>query len=263
LQLFLRYADNRQIIKRKTIEVGDQFVDPDNLRYIEVNPKIVTEKLHRGGAHTEVIEIRSRVGEPLPIKIGARKVAPKYDRSLLDNLKVQVRGGQKFDLEGRRTKRLVLIVRCPREIDSGGYYDSLMVGAFDEESEKLLYQEQIDLEFLVGEDYEYSGKIKGITSNRTKKEVLLSATVANTGDAHFTPRARVYLRKDGEIKYTLYLELAEEGDRILPDMTGVLTTYAEDIEPGKYTADVTLQYEGENISRKEFPLEIGGEKEEA
>ena len=262
LQLFLRYAEGRQVIKRKTIEVGDEFVDPDDLQYIEVTPERISEELRRGGAHTEATEIRNRVGDPISIKVGAKKVGSDYERSLLENLKVEMRGGTEFQLEGRRSKRPVLIVRAPREIEAGGYYDKLHIGVFDPETEEQLYSQQVDMEFLVGDDYEYDGEVKSITSSRVEGEVLLSATVANTGDAHFSPRARVYLRRDGEIQHTIYLELAEEGDRILPEMSGTLTTYAQDIEPGEYTADVTLQYEGEDIGRDEFPLKIEPTPEE-
>jgi hypothetical protein len=78
----------------------------------------------------------------------------------------------------------------------------------------------------------------------------------NTGDVHFSPRARVYLKRDGEIQHTLFLELAEEGARVLPEMTGILSTYANEIEPGEYTADITLQHKGEEIGRKELSVKI-------
>ena len=261
LQLFLYYADGRQVIKRKTIEVGDEFIDYENLDYIEIKPNVITEELRRGGAHTEAIDIRNRIGDPVNIKIGAKKIKSEYTRSLLDNFQVELRGGQQFYLAGRRSKRPVLIVRAPREeIEAGGYYDTLQVGVFDPETEEQLQIRDIDLEFIVGENYEYSGEIKDITTQRTNDEILFSTIVENNGDAHFSPRARIYLKKDGEIQHTLFLELAEKDSKILPEMTGILSTYANEIEPGEYTADITLQYQGEEIGRKELPLEIEPKK---
>ncbi|MGM0438348.1 MAG: hypothetical protein ACQEQD_08750 [Bacillota bacterium] len=261
LQLFLYYADGRQVIERKTIDVGDEFIDYENLEYIEVKPEVIDEELRRGGAHTEALDIRNRLADPLNIKIAAQKNNSDYKHSLLNNFQIELRGGQEFELEGRRSKRPVLIVRAPREeIEDGGYYDTLQIGVFDPETEEQLEIRDVDLSFIVGEDYEYSGEIKTISTQRVEDEILFSTIVENTGDAHFSPRARIYLKKDGEIKYTLFTELAEEDDEILPEMKGILSSYAN-VEAGEYTADITLQYKGEEIERKELPVEIEAKKE--
>ncbi|MFP4136604.1 MAG: hypothetical protein ACLFTO_06215, partial [Candidatus Acetothermia bacterium] len=262
LQFFLRYGDGRQIIERKSVEVGDEFVDPEKMQYLEVSPEVVSDELRPGGALTQALEVRNRVGDPVMVKVGAREIAPDYKRSLRENLEMELRGGNSFQLEGRRSHRSVLIVRSSRDIEPGGYYDKLVVGAFDPETEEKLYEQEVDLDVLVGEDYEYGGEVQGLTAERMEDEVLLSATVVNTGDAHFAPRARVYLRREGEIQNTLILEMAEEGDRILPEKSGVVSTYAEGIEGGEYTAEVTLQHEGEEISQAEFPVEIEPRPEE-
>ncbi len=257
MQLFLYYADGRQIIERKTFEVGNEFIDLENLEYIEVEPELISEELRWGGAHTGPINIRNRIGDPVAIKIGAQKIEPDYSRSLLDNFKVELRGDQQFELKGRRSQRPVLIVRAPREdIDDGGYYDTLQIGVFDPETDEHLETRDIDLSFIVGKDYEYRGKVQNITTKTIEDEVLFSAIVLNTGDVHFTPQARVYLIQDEEIKYNIILNLAEEGDIVLPEMTGILSTYVQDIVPGKYTADVTLRHKGEAIAEDIFELEI-------
>jgi len=263
MQLFLYYADGRQVIKRKTIEIGDQYIDPENLEYIEVKPEMISEELRRGGAHTEAINIRNRMGDPLNIKIGTKQISSDYKRSLLNKFKLELRGDQQFKLEGRRSQRPVLIARAPREdIEDGGYYDSLQIAVFDPKTEERLQVKEIPMRFVVGEDYEYNGEVQGITTQRMENEVLLSTPVLNTGDIHFSPQARVYLIQDEEIQHTLFLEMAEEDDMILPERKGILSTYAQDIEPGKYTAEVTLRHAGEDISVKKFDLEIEEKEKE-
>ena len=264
MQLYLYYADGRQVIKRKTIEVRDQFIDPENLEYIEVKPEIISEELRRGGAHTEAINIRNRMGDPLNIKIGTKKISSEYEHSLLNKFKLELRGDQQFKLEGRRSQRPVLIARAPREnIEDGGYYDTLQIGVFDPETEEKLQVKEIPMQFVVGEDYEYNGEVQGITAQRMENEVLLSTPVLNTGDIHFSPQARVYLIQEEEIKHTLFLEMAEEEDMILPERKGILSTYAQDIEPGEYTAEVTLRHEGEEISVEKFDLKVEKNEKEA
>ena len=257
LQLYLQYADGRQLIKRKTVEVGDQFIDPDNLKYIEVKPTRITKKLRKGGAHTEPIDIRNRMGDPVQVKIGTKKPDSDYEHSLLNNFELQLRGNQKFKLEGRRSERPVLIARAPRkDIKAGGYYDQIMVNVFDPENGKKLQSENIELEMMIGDEYDYSGRIQDLTTKTMKDEILFSATVMNKSDAHFTPQARVRLIQKEEIKHSFILEMAEEEQRILPEKTGVLSTYREDIKPGEYTAEVILQYEDENLTTKKFDVKI-------
>ena len=263
LQLYLYYADGRQLIKRKTVEVGDEFIDPDNLKYIEVDPTHISETLRKGGAHTAPIDIRNRMGDPVQVKIGTQKIKSDYEHSLLDNFKLQIRGGQEFKLEGRRSKRPVLIARAPREdIKEGGYYDKLQINVTDPKSGEKLQTETVNLEMIIGEEFNYSGKIQDLTTKTMENEVLLSATVLNTSNIHFKPKAKIYLIQDEEIKHTIFLEMPEENQRILPEKTGVLSNYAQDIEPGKYKAEVTLQYQEEEIGKEEFEVEIkSGEQE--
>ncbi|MFP4020971.1 MAG: hypothetical protein ACLFUK_05135 [Halanaerobium sp.] len=256
LQLFLRYADGRQLIERKTFEIGDEFVDSDNMEYFNVDPILISEELRRGGAGTEVIEVRNRTGDKIEIEISPEEIESDYQHSLLDNFELQLRGRQQFELEGRRSERPVLIVRSPREIEAGGYYDHLVVTAFDPETGDQLQQETVNLEFLVGDDHQYSGEVLGLSTKTIDDEVLLSAAVINTGEVHFTPTARVYLRQDEEIIYTKSLEMPAENERILPERDGLLRNYFTDLKPGEYTAEVTLQYQGEDLSVSEFDIEI-------
>ncbi|MFW6301700.1 MAG: hypothetical protein ACOC1W_04165, partial [Bacillota bacterium] len=256
LQLFLRYADGRQIIERKTVEIGDEFVDSENMKYFEVDPVVISEELRRGGANTDTIEIRNRTGDPIGIDISPEEIESEYAHSLLNNFELEIRGDQQFELDGRRSERPVTIIRAPREIEAGGYYDRIVVKAFDLETGDELQREVVDLEFLIGDDLEYSGEVLDLTADTIDDEVLLSATFANTGQVHFSPTARVYLSQDDEIIHTKTLEMPDEDDRVLPEMDGSLRNYFTDIEPGNYEAEVTLQYQGEDISVSEFEIEI-------
>ncbi|MFP4021719.1 MAG: hypothetical protein ACLFUK_08940 [Halanaerobium sp.] len=264
LQLFLRYADGRQLIERKTVEVGDQFVDSETMEYIEVEPETINQELRRGGAHTEPINISNRTGDQVDVQLSTQEIKSNYEHSLLDKFELQLRGEQNTTIEGRRSVRPVLIVRSPREdIEDGGYYDKLRINVFDSETEERLQSKTIDLAFVVGEDFDYGAEIQDLQAKRTGEEVLFSSTVLNQSDIHFAPQARVYLKQDEEVMETINLELAEEEDYILPEMTGLLRTRVQDIEAGKYTAEVTV-LEGENeISVREFELEIASEEEES
>ncbi len=256
LQLFLRYADGRQLIERKTIEIGDEFVDPESMEHFEVDPVLISEELRPGGANTDTIEIRNRTGDPIGIDISPEEIESEYAHSLFNNFELEMRGDQQFELDGRQSERPVLIVRSPREIEAGGYYDRMVVTAFDLETGDELQREIVDLEFLIGDEFDYSGEVLDLTADTIDDEVLLSATFANTGQVHFSPTARVYLRQDDEIMYTLNLELPDEDERVLPEMDGALRNHFTDIDPGEYTAEVTLQYQGENLSVSEFEIEI-------
>ena len=255
-QAFIQYADGKQLIERKTIEIGDEFVNPDNMDYLEITPTNINDKLRKGGVHTGAIDIRNRTGDPINVKVEPKEIESKYKHSVFKDFELQLRGDQQFTLEGRRSKRPVLIARSPREIKDGGYYGQIQVSAFDPETDEKLQTKTIDMDFIVGEEYQYNGQVLNLTSRQVDNEVLLSATVSNDGNVHFKPRAKIYLSQDDEIKYTKYLEMPEEESRILPTKVGLLRNYFNDIKPGKYKAEVTLINQEEEISKSEFDLEI-------
>lgn len=263
LQLFLKYADGRQLIESKNVEVGDEFVDPKNMNYIEIEPNSIIQELRRGGAHTQPLNISNRTGEEILIQIKNQKISSNYQRSLFDNFEVELRGNQQATIEGRRSERPVLIVRSPREeIAAGGYYDKVQVTVFDPESEEQLQTKTVDLAFVVGEDFNYAAEVQDLQVKRIDQEVLFSTTVLNQSDLHFAPRARIYLKQDEEIMETINLELPEEKEYILPEMSGLLNTNVQDIEAGEYTAEVTILRNEEEITVKEFEVEIAPVKEE-
>ena len=263
LQLFLKYADGRQLIERKTVEVGDEFVDPENMNYIEINPTSITQELRWGGAHTQPLNISNRTGEEILIQVDNQKIGSSYQRSLFDNFEVELRGNQQAAIEGRRSERPVLIVRAPREeIPDGGYYDKLKVTVFDPESEEQLQTKTVDLAFVVGEDFDYGAKVQDLQVERVGEEVLFSTTVLNQSDLHFAPQARIYLKQDEEIVETINLELPETEEYVLPEMSGLLSTHVQNIEAGEYTAEVTIFRNEEEITIKEFEVEIAPVEEE-
>ena len=202
------------------------------------------------------------MGDPVQVKLDTKKIGSEYEHSLLDNFKLDLRGDQKYKIEGRRSERPILITRVPREdIEDGGYYDSIVVNVFDPENGEKVQTKTIDMEMLIGDDFNYSGKIQNLTTKTMEDEILFSATVINKSDVHFTPQARVRLRNEGEIKHSFTLEMAEEDQRILPEKTGLLSAYNQNIKPGKYTAKVILQYQDENLATKEFEIEIKSPQE--
>lgn len=263
LQLFLYYADGRQLIERKTVEVGEQFVDPENMDYIEIEPTTISENLRKGGAHTAPINIRNRTGDKIKVKIESKRLRTIYDHSLMDNFKVQFRGNETAVIEGRRSERPVIIFRAPREeITDGGYYDKVQVKVFDPENKELLQKKTIDLAFIVGEEFNYAAEVQDLQVKRVDEEVLFSTTVLNQSDLHFAPQARIYLSQNEEIVETINLDLPEKEEYILPEMTGLLNTHVQNIEAGKYTAEVTIFKEEKEITVREFEIKIGPVEEE-
>ena len=260
LRLFLYYADGKQKIVSKQVEVGDEFTQEGQIDHIELTPTFIEESIRAGGATTKVLQIRNRTGKQLKIKVGGQEIKPEYKHSLFKDFEVQMRGQNNFTLEPRRTGRSIVILRSPREIKPGGYYGKVQIGVFDQEDNQL-ESKTVDIGMLVGEEREYDCNIKGITSHKDQEQQIFSVSLQNTGSAHFTPNARVYLKDDnGEIIHTLRLALPEGKSRILPDMTGHLFTTRNDIKPGNYTAEITVMHEGEEITTAEYPILIAGEK---
>ena len=261
LRLFLTYADGKQEIVSKQVEVGDEFVQEGNVKHIELKPTNINDSLRPGGASTQVLRLRNRTGKQLQIKLGAKEVKPKYKHSIYKNLNVELRGDKKFKIEPRRSGRSVLILRSPREVKPGGYYGKLNIGVFDKEGNKLSTR-NVNIDMLVGEDWKEDVKVQGITSLKDKKEHVFSLSVKNNGDAHFAPQARVYLKdKSGEIIHTLNMSLPEGKNKILPGMSSRLVTRRNDIKPGKYKAEVTIMKDGEELKKAEFEITVKGVKE--
>lgn len=260
VRLFLYYADGKQEIRSKKIKVGDQYVKEGQIDYIELNPTYIKDNIRAGGVSTQVVKVRNRTGKDLKIKIGALKIKPNYKHSIFEEFKVELRGKNKINLEPRRSGRTIVLMRSPRDIKPGGYYGRLQIGVFNKEGKKLETR-KVDMGMLVGKDWDNNVEIKGISSNKDKKKYFFSVSVKNKGPAHLSPTARVYLKDDkGEIIHTLRVKLPEGRERILPDMSGHLVTTREDIEPGNYTAEITVMYKGKKISTAEYPILITGEK---
>ena len=256
LQLFLYYGDGRQIIERKTVEIGDQFIDPERMKYIEVNPEVISDNLRPGGAATESLGIRNRTGEPLYIQLKNKEIEPEYSRSIFGNLEVQLRGDQVFRLQGRRSQNSVLISRSPRDIETGGYYGSININVFNQEEEHLETR-TVDLDMIIGQDHQYQAEVLDLTVDTAAEETVFSALITNNSPVHIRPTARIYLKDEtDEIIQTITAKMPDQDDRILPEMTGRLENYLTDVEPGSYTAEITVNYQDQEIGYGEFPVEI-------
>lgn len=256
LQLFLYYGDGQQIIERKTIEIGDEFIDPETMEYIEVTPEAILDNLRPGGAATESLGIRNRTGEPLYIQLQNKEIEPEYSRSIFENLEVQLRGDQVFRLQGRRSQNTVLISRSPRDIEPGGYYGTININVFNQEEEHLETR-TVDLDMIIGQDHQYQAEVLDLTVDTVEAETVFSTLITNNSPVHIRPTARIYLKDEtDEIIQTITTRMPDQDDRILPEMTGRLENYLEDVEPGSYTAEVTVNYQDQEIGYGEFPVEI-------
>ena len=262
LRLFLYYANGKQEIMSKSIEIGNKYLNEENIKYIELTPSYIEDYIRIGGATTKVLQIRNRTGKQLQVKVQGQNINKKYSQSLFKDLKVQLRGQKNFELKPRRSGRTIVLIRSSRDIKPGGYYGKLKLGVFNKNG-KNLETRMVDMGILIGKDYKHQVDIKGITSHKDKKKYIFSLSLKNKGPAHFSPKAKVYLKNDkDEIINTLRLKLPEGRNRILPEMSGHLVTTRKDIKPGDYTAEITVMIKGEEISKKEFPIHIKGEKGE-
>ncbi len=263
LRLFLRYADGRQVIQSQQVQItGDEFDQEGHMDIIRLNPEELQAQMRAGSSTSQVIQMDNRTPDNLQVNFAARPIRADYSHCIFEFINLEMRGETVLTLAPHRSGRSVLTVRAPREIEEGGYYGFLEVVALSEEGEQL-EKKEIELEVLVGEDHEYKVEFLNLEVQQFADEFVFSATVQNEGRTHLAPQARIYLRnEEGAVQRTIRLNLQEDEGRILPGMTGLLVNEVRDLEPGKYTADISIEYGGEELAAAEIPLNISQNEEE-
>ncbi|MFW6006991.1 MAG: hypothetical protein ACOCQ5_03295 [Halanaerobiales bacterium] len=255
LQLFMKYAEGRQLIERKWVTVGEEYMS-DKIRYLGIEPEIISDDIYPGAAVSEVIQCKNSSSEPIIVRLNQKEIEPEYKYSIFNTGKFQLRGEEEFTLEPRDSKRIVMIYRSPREITHGGYYGQLEMSVFDQ-NKKELETRTLDLEVVIGDDWEYRADILDLTSYYQDEEQLFSVSIKNLSPVHLIPRGEIKL-KDSEdiIIKTIPLELQEGVRSILPDTTGYLVNNTRNLEPGEYTAEVLVRYQNQELEKAEFPVII-------
>ncbi len=264
LRLFMRYGDGRQLIQSQQITLGDEFVRPDTLRYLEINPQSISSTVRLGGADTNPIQLQNRTGETLYYSVEQQEIALGYDHSIFENLEMQLMGSGRNTLSPRGQDRLMAFIRSSREEEEGGYYGNLELTVYSETGE-VLETHIIEMEALVGEEEIYSVNLRDLQAHSDEAGTIISLSLQNSGNLAFSPRSTAYIyeneEEDAEILKTVRLNLPEDMRRVLPSLSGFMTGTVEDLESGEYPVRVRTEYGGEILAEETFTVEISNEIE--
>ncbi|MFW5855956.1 MAG: hypothetical protein ACOCVB_01650 [Bacillota bacterium] len=255
LQMFFRYADGRQIIRRQTVEIEDEFIQEDSLRYLTVEPLDISLSMIPGASSTQILTFNSHISEPLLVRTDQTSLGSEYPQSVFANLEFVLRGDSQFMLPPRGKSRQLLTFKSEREIKPGGYYGYHDIEVYNTEGQ-LLETHRVNLSSILKGEAETSGEIRDLSHDRGESVDTFSATVRNTGHIHIIPDVVLRLfDEEGDIYMNLNLSLQDE-DKILPLQTRFVSGERRLVEAGEYTAEVILRAENEELDREEFMLTI-------
>ncbi len=256
-QLFIRYADGMQSIERTQFTVEeDQFEYHEQLVLVGVEPEVIEASLRPGASTSQAIQISNRVSDDVWVRIEPRSIGSDYFRSVYQNLDVELRGEEEFDLGGRRQGRVVLVMSSDRDLEPGGYYGYLDVtvgthGGDDEDTAT------IPVRLLIGDGWEPTADILGIEYSRDDHGYLFSSPVQNTSAAHIEPRGQMTIQdEDGEVLEVVPMTLREGVDILLPDRDGLMLTPTVELEPGNYTLQISILEGNNEIAQKTVEMEL-------
>ncbi len=257
LQLFMRYADGRQVIQRKTVEIDESYLADREIKHVSFEPAQLSLNLRPGATSTQMIEFSNRTAEPIRIKTNPGEVRYDYPNSIFSNINVEIRGERDFIIPPRRSGRQLLIFRAPRELASGGYYGFHNIEVYNQAGE-LLETHFIELDALIGTDIKMAAAITDLIYNQGEREDLFSLTVKNEGRKAILPQARLELiDAAGDLYANIYFDLDDTMSRVLPDHYGhYLGERSGRITPGQYTARVFLTESGQELDSQDFVIEI-------
>ncbi|MFW5981008.1 MAG: hypothetical protein ACOCRU_00370 [bacterium] len=256
LRLFFKYAGGRQIIERHDIQVEEAFLSEESIESINISPSVLELDLRPGMVSSQPVEVENLSGENKTISITPRDVDINYPNSVFNSLDISIRGGQELELRPYGSKRVVLSIQAPRDLEPGGYYGYLDFA--DQDSEDSGEVSTLNIEVLSGaDDIESSGEILSLYHDKSGEENIFSIEIKNTGDIHFLPEGRLVLKdKEGNIDRALDLELDGNIDKILPGRSELLLILTDEIEAGEYIAEVSLRDQNRELAREEFEIEI-------
>ncbi|MFP4661300.1 MAG: hypothetical protein ACLFPF_03840 [Halanaerobiales bacterium] len=256
LQLTLNYADDRKIIERRTVDIGDEFVKSENIRFLSISPDIISRELRPGAAVTQVIEVKNNSDKEVQVNLAKRDIKPEYQYSLFSTGEFQLRGENSFTLEPRSSKRIVLIYRSTRDAESAGYYGQLEMEVLAKDGE-YIETNIVDLQMVIGEGHEYSTEVRELAYQGEGDDKVVSVNLKNSGSVHIIPEGEISLKNsNGEMVRNLDLQMKEGPEYILPGTTGTLLTSSLNLEPGEYTAEIIIRNQGEEVETVEIKLNI-------
>lgn len=256
VRLFMRYADGRQLVKTRQIVIReDEFQTTGRTRPLAVFPERIEAELHPGAVAARPIQLRNDDPLPLWAHVRGRPIAPGYSRSVFDAMDVQVRGDAVVEVESRRTGRTVLVLQAPKDVDVGGYYGYIDVDVFrgDEHIDTV----SVPMEVTVPGAWEPRATVLDVAYASNGQRTLFSVEVHNFSPVHIAPTGVIYLHdNDGVVVDTLSLRPEEDVVHILPDRSGLLLAEADQIAPGRYTAEVHVRYNGRTLDMADIPILI-------
>jgi len=257
LRLFFRYANGMQIIERKDLFLEESFGTIQGSKPIRIQPEIISLELRPGAASSQVIEVENLSEEELSILVSGRDLERDYPYSIFSQLEVQLRGEQEMLIPPYGKKRIVLTIRAPKELNSGGYYGYLdFVEHISGEKEEI-YSVLLENVTAKGE-LEPELDVISFYCNSQGEEGLFSVEIKNEGRVHLAPEGELILRDQaGNILKKLELRLPEGIEKLYPGRSLLLTAEWEQLQSGSYQAEIGIFESGKKISNKlyEFKLE--------
>ena len=258
VRLFIKYGDHGQIIKSKKIKIAEgeyNFVAADKAGAVSVEPASIDLTLKPGQRKTNVINVKSEIGETSILAIKSTDINSEYKYSNKDW--IEMRAKDQIVLEGRRTKRLVLTSIVPREIEPGSYHSNVEIHIYSKETEKLLEKEVIPYSVVVGTEHKPKVDIKSLHSTETEEGYLLSLDINNSGNIFLNPNAKIIINDEND-EYVEKVELSmpEEVNRLLPLKSKLLTGISQSITPGKYNVTIIVENDDQEVGKSTKVLEI-------
>ena len=256
LQLFMRYADGRQIIQRQTVELEEEFLREEAARFLSADPEEIVVSTLPGASSTQMLKLTNHFNEPLLIKTYQSDIRTEYEHSLYDSQGVELRGDNQFVIRPGGFHHQLLIFRPGREQKPGGYYGYHDIEVYTLNQEKL-EEHKIKLTSVVEGEIDYRAEIMDLSHHRGDELDTFSVTFENTGEIDIIPRVRVQLIDANEEIYANINMNQQEEERILPGFNSYLTAERRLVTEGEYKAIVTLEADNKELDKKEFSLTIG------
>ncbi len=254
LQLFFRYADGRQIIQRQTIEIGDEFLREEAIRYLTVEPEEIQLSLRPGTSSIQVLQLNNKTSDPIVVKTRPVDIRSDYQHSIFSNLELETRGESEISIQSRGVGRQLLNFKTSRDLKPAGYYGFYEIEVYNQQGDNL-ETHLLDLSAIVGTELEPESEIMDLSHSKGENEHIFSLTFKNNGLIHISPEAKIQLIDEEEEVYANMI-LSTEEERVLPEAIGQMMTERNRIMPGTYKALVTLTARGVELDSQEFLIDI-------
>ncbi|MGB2989070.1 MAG: hypothetical protein WBC98_03855 [Candidatus Zixiibacteriota bacterium] len=286
-QAMIRYGSPSPAMAEAPFTVGTRSLASDTFQTasflaLQVKPEEIIQDIPAGGFR--YVNLRFRSQEPESISVRGKIMAVEYDEE--GNLVVvdPVEGDRSciqwlnlkpltFDLRPGGTKNVKLTISGPKGY-SGGYYACLVFDASikgaKETSLATLFQ--IPILLNLPKDVELNGEISGINISASRNSpATIQVLFKNTGNTHVKPSGKLVLKVRPKLALPEGIEYAGErkyepvgesrfeqtDEFILPGgVRRMETSFQEKLSPGKYLAEVIINYGGNSVAKfeKEFRI---------